>query len=643
MLTFFRRMFTSKIGAVVAALFVGIIALAFAMSDMTGSGFSMGQSSDTLVSVEGETVRANELTEQINRQLANARQQEPGLDMNSFLAGGAFEGILEQMVSAKAMVAFGRDQGFTVSKRMVDGEIASIPAFQNLAGQFDDAAFRSALRAQNLSEHQVRADIAGSLVQRQILLPVAGSPKVPDAMARHYASLLLEQRSGTVGLIPSAAMAGGAEPSDADINAFFKANVDRYTIPERRVLRYAFVGPEQVAAAAAPTEAEIEAAYRADSAKYGARQTRTLSQVVLPTEAAARALAAKVAGGASLAAAAGGDLVSLGAQSKEDFARLASPAAADAAFAAAEGAVTPPVQSGLGWHIIRVDAINNVAATPLAAVRAEIEKQIADQKRQDALAALVGRIEDAVSNGASLEEVARAEKLDLQQSPPITALGIQFDNPNWKAPELQPVLKAAFDMGPDEDPVVETLDESGRFVLLDIDRVLPAAPPPLAQIRDRVKADLVAQRASDKARAVANGIVARINAGAPVAKAFADAKLQLPATQAVSARRMDIARPGQPVPPPLAMMFSMPNGKARILRAPNGEGWFVVHLDKVVPGDASAQPALIEATRGQFRQIMGEEYADQFARAVVAGMKVKRNEKAIQQTRQSLRQGGSLD
>lgn len=648
MLTFFRRMFTSKIGGVFAAIFVGIIGVAFAMMDMTGiSGFG-GGSGESLATVEGESIAATEITDQVNRQLARAREQQPDLDMNTFLASGAYEQILSQMISSKAMEAFGHDQGLAVSKRMVDREIASIPAFHNLAGKFDDAAFRTALRNQNMTEHQLRQDIAGSLIQRQILLPVAGSPKVPHAMADRYASLLLEQRSGSVGLVPTRAMPGSAEPTDADVGAFFKANVARYTIPERRVLRYAFVGPEQVSAAATPTNAEIEAFYRANSDKYGAKQDRTLSQVVLPDEKAAKAFAAKLAAGTSFAQAASQAGFSaadtaLGKQDKEAFAKLTSAAVANAAFAAAQGATTQPLQSSLGWHIIRVDAVNNIAATPLAAVRAEIEKELGTQKQEEALATLVGRIEDALGEGSSFEEVATAEKLAIQETPPITGSGIQFDNPNWKAPELQPLLKTAFDMGPDEDPVVETLVPGKRFAVLAIGRVVPAAPPALAEIKGRVKADLVTQRASDQAKAAATAIVAKINAGTPIAKAFADAKLPLPPVQPVSARRIDIARPNQPVPPPLALIFSMPKGKARILRAPNGEGWFVVHLGAVVPGNASSQPGLIEATRGQFERIMGEEYADQFARAVTAGLKVKRNEQAIQTTKQSLRRGGSVE
>jgi peptidyl-prolyl cis-trans isomerase D len=106
--------------------------------------------------------------------------------------------------------------------------------------------------------------------------------------------------------------------------------------------------------------------------------------------------------------------------------------------------------------------------------------------------------------------------------------------------------------------------------------------------------------------------------------------------QTITATRRDLAKSGAQVPPPMAMMFSLPRGKARILAAPDGRGWFIVYLDKVVPGDASKEPPLIEAVRGQFAQIIGDEYAQQFTRAMRKGLKVKRNEEAIRKLRNDL-------
>jgi peptidyl-prolyl cis-trans isomerase D len=648
MLSIFRRGLTAKImlGVLAIAVFA-IVITGFGTDGMGGLGGTTGATGTTLVSAGGEEITSAEVTDQVNRQLDRARQQSPELDLGTFFGGGAYEEILRQLVGQKAMLAFGDEVGIAASKRMVDGEIASIPAFKNLAGQFDAQAFRAAIQREGVSEDQLRRELAASLVERQILLPVAGSARVPQAMAVQYASLLLEQRSGTVGLVPAAAMGVGREPTDAEVASFYRENQGRYTIPERRTLRYAVIGAEQVAAAARPTEAEIAAAYQAQASKYGARETRTLSQVVLPDQAAARAFAAKLAAGTSFAQAAAqagfsaGD-TAVGQQTKVDFVRLTSDAVANAAFAAAPATTTQPIQSPLGWHVVRVDAVNRIAATPLAAVRGELEQEVGQRKLSEALGSKIARVEDALGGGSSFEEVARAEGLVIQETPPITATGQQPGVAGWQVPpEVAPLLKAAFDMAPDEDPVVETIAPNQRFAVLAIGRALPAAPPPLAQIAPIVRADLVKKRAADRAKAVATALVAKINAGVPSARAFAEAGVKLPAPQPVSSRRLDIARPNQPVPPPLAMLFSLPKGKARLLAAPNGGGWFVVHLENSVPGNAGSAPGLVQATKTQFQQILGQEYAEQFTRAVEKRVNVKRNEEAIRALKRQI-QGGTV-
>jgi peptidyl-prolyl cis-trans isomerase D len=650
MLNIFRKGATSKIMLVVLGIgLFAIVATGFGTDGMggLGSGGTTGTTGDTLVSVGGQKVTSSDVSDQVNRQLDRLREQDPELDLTGFFNSGGYEEILNQLVTSKAMLAFGREQGLGASKRLIDGEIASIPAFQNLAGQFDPEVFQRALRSERVTEQQLREDFQGSLIQRQILVPVSGSPFVPQGLAQQYASLLLEQRSGSVGLVTSEAVAAGLAPSDAEIQAFYRKNQSRYALPERRAIRYAPIGTEQVAAAAQPTEAELQAAYREAGAKYAAQESRSLSQVVLPDQAAARAFAAKLAAGTSFAqAAAEADFseadTKLAAQSRQDFERLTNAAVANAAFSTAQGSSTQPIQSPLGWHVVRVDADQQPAGGAFQQCPCRTGRAVSQRKQQDALTGLVTRIEDALGGGASMEEVAQANGLRIQETPALTASGQNPTDPAFRAPpELQPILKAGFDMSADEDPVVETVGPA-QFAIVAVGRIIPAAPPALAQIREQVRADLIRDRASARARTLAQSLADKINRGMTPAQAFATAGVRLQPIQRISARRIEIARPGQQVPPPLVMLFSLPKGRAKILPAPGGAGWFVVHTENTVPGNAASQPQLIRATRTQFERILGEEYSSQFARAVQNRLEVERNEGKIRSLKQQLQTGGPV-
>ena len=120
---------------------VAMVVTGFGTDGMGGLGGVGGAGSQTtLAEIEGREVTEAELSQQINRFYAQAQQQQPGLTMEAFLAQGAFEGILDQLVTGEALLAFGEDLGVAVSDRMIDRVIVNIPQFRNFTGQYDDAS-----------------------------------------------------------------------------------------------------------------------------------------------------------------------------------------------------------------------------------------------------------------------------------------------------------------------------------------------------------------------------------------------------------------------------------------------------------------------------------------------------------------------
>ncbi|MDB5662772.1 MAG: hypothetical protein JWN59_1110 [Sphingomonas bacterium] len=638
MLSFFRRALSSwAILGLLGLVMVAFIVTGVGPTDGFGGG-ALGGSGDTVARIGGEKLHASEITRRAESELRAVRQQSPenqGLDMATFVAGGGLETTLAQTIGARAMELWARRHGMTASDKLIDGEIASIGAFAGPTGKFDRAVFEGILARERLSERDLRGDLGGDLIRRQLLVPITGATKAPASLITPYASLLLEARQGMIGVVPTQAMAGGTPPTEAEINAFYTKNIARYTIPERRVIRYALFGREQLAAATKPTEAEIAAFYKSNAATYGAKQTRALSQVILQDQKAAQALAANVRGGTGFAAAAakqgfGAADIAIGEQTSDAFARLASPQVAAAAFAAPQGGVTDPVRSPLGWHVVHVDAIKSVPGRTLDQVRGELAASLEKQKTDEAIANMVSSIEDAVAGGSSFDDVVKSEKLTVITTPPVMADGRSPDQPSWAAPpELRVLLKRAFEAAADEDPTVETIGGGQLHALLGVGRVIPAAPAPLAQARPQVAADVAADRAFQRARAVANAITAKAKAGVPLAKAFAEAGVKLPAPERAGGRQIDIARGGTPPPPPLALMFGMTQGDTKIIAAPGQQGWFVVHLDRIERGDARQTPGLIEATRGQFVEVLGREYAEQFSIAAQKDLNVSRDTAAI--------------
>lgn len=627
---------------------LGLVMIAFVITGVERrTGGDIPAAGEQVATIGDGGVGVNEVDRQVQRELSQLRQQQPDIDFARYQRTGAFDALLDQLITSKAMVIFGEKVGLVASKRMVDGEIASIPAFQNAAGRFDENVMAQALQGAKITQAELRDDIKTQSLQRQLLIPVAESTRFPEALARHYAALLLETRTGSVGIVPARVVGPGKEPTDAEVAAFFKQKQNLYMIPERRVLRYAAFGQTDVANGSAPTEGEIAKYYQDNAGNYAAKETRTLSQVVLADENAARAFSTNIAGGksfvqaASEAGFAAAD-IAIGTQTKADLARLSSPAVANAAYAAAKGGTTPPTRSPLGWHILHVDAVTVTPARALAAVRGEIATTLAKQKADQALSDLVARVDDQVTDGASFEEVVRENKLRVIETPPLTASGTAPDAPGYQPPpEVTPLLKTAFQMEPDDDPTVETITPSQRFALLALSRVVASAPPPFAAIKNQVKRDLILVRAAERSKALAEQLAAKANGGAPIREAFAKAGVALPPIQTMNYKRIDISKMRE-VPPPLKMLFSLPKGKTRILAAPNGAGWWVIRLDEVVPGDIAKHPDVTRELRSQFSQALGQEYGEQFSRAAARAVDVQRDTGAISRLKTKLQGNASV-
>lgn len=635
MITFFRRMFSSKLGVVLAMLFVGVIALAFGLADINAPGGTFSGGGDTLVTVDGENVDDQRVSQMMTRALQAAREEQPGIDMNAFVAAGGLERAIEGRITEVVLGRFAVEHDIMIGKRLVDAAIATAPIFRGLSGEFDEQTFRSVLAQQNLTEAEVRTDLAQQALVRLILGPVTGATRVPEGVARPYAQLLVESRNGYVSAVPSRAMPPGSPPSAAELNAFYQSNLNRYTLPERRAVRYAVFTVDQLNVPE-PSAEQISAYYEEHSDQYGGNETRTLRQIILPDEAQARAFYNQVRGGESFSAAASArgfsdSATTVTGASQASFTRETSQAVASAAFAATDGGLTQPVRSGLGWHVVQVSAINRRDAIPLASVRGEITTALREQLTNEALAEFYLAIENAIDDGASFEEIVEARGLTIVATPPVTPQGVSPERPAFSAgPDLPAILETAFTMDEDEDPLVIPLEENQRYAMVDVVSVARSAPQPLAAIRQGVAVDFMLDRASKRARTVARQIATKVNNGMSVAQAVSEADVDLPAPQRAQASRAQISQMGANAPAPLRLMFRMAENTAKLVRLPQNEGWFVVVLDEIVSNIEAVTDELVAQTQQEFSRVTAQEYAEQFVNAIRTGYEVERDEDAIQ-------------
>ena len=642
MLSVFRRIIHSKFGAIFAILFLGVIAAAFILGDVTSGQFGGASLSGggTAAKAKGYKLTVAELQDRVQRVFENARRSSPELQIGEFFAQGGGAQVFDQLVQSLTLRAFADDQGMHISKRLIDAQIAQVPAFQDAAGNFSNDSFRALLARERLSEQALRDDIRREILQRQLLAPIGLGARPSENLVLPYASLLLEARQGNVAAIPAVAFLDDKDPTDAQLTDFYKKNSARFTIPEQRRIRYAVVDAARFAQAAAPSDADISAYYNQNKAAYAASQTRSVEQLVLPTEAGAKAIAAQVKGGKSLpqaAQAAGLSVSALEGQSRAQLTSATSKAVADAVFAAQQGELVGPVRGPLGFLLLRVTAVQDKPARPLSAVREEIVKTLRAQKEKQLLNDFTAKLEDQIADGGTFEEVAKDNGLTLETTPPLLATGKQVKDMAYVAPaDIQSLVAPAFAMSADDDAQLVPITPDQRYALIAPGQIIAAAPPPLAEVKPLVQAQYKLNAGNQKAKALAEQIQAKVAKGTKLADAIAQAGVRLPEPQTLGGRRADIMRAEQRPPAEVSILFSMAEDSVKTLPISEGRGYFVVQLTKIERGDAKGNPQLLAQVRDQMGDVIGQEYGEQFERAVEKELGVTRNAKAVEQVRSAL-------
>jgi peptidyl-prolyl cis-trans isomerase D len=639
MLQLFRNFFKSKIGVGITLVFLVVIAIAFGTSDVANTSLFGGVAGGDRVAVVGsERIDAAELQQNMTNALDEAKQTDPTLTMQAFIAQGGMESVLEQLLNRAALAEFARKHGMRASDRAVDSELLKIPGFRGADGNFDEAAFRAAIAQRGFTEALVREDLASNLLARQLLTPIGFSPSMPASVARRYASLLRERRNGAIALLPSSAFAPKGAPTNAQLQAFYRAHTDDFIRPERRVIRYASFGEEALGDLPAPTEAQVRQRYDRDRAQYAASEERSFTQLVVPTQDAALAIIAEVRGGKSLDAAArekGLATAQVGPVTKTAFTTASSAAVAQAAFTAAQGAIATPARGGLGWYVLRVDKIERKPARSLAQVRDEIAAALAVEQRRTALADLTARIEEEFDEGRRLAEVARDLKVTVRSTAPAVADGrIYGSGTETVPPILGRVLQVAFDME-EQQAQIAPLADGQTFLVFDVADITPSATAPLNEIRDDVITAWRIDEGAKRARAAADRILQRVTRGGSLAAAVAAESTPLPAPQQLDLNRQQLAERGR-VPSELALFFSMAEGTVKKLEAPGHAGWYVVRLDDIAAPQVAADDPLVLATMQQLAQLSSEEYVEQFVGAAQREVGVERNQAAIDAVRAQL-------
>lgn len=569
------------------------------------------------------------------------RQQEgEAFDARGFETMESKREVLEQLVDRAVLGLAAERADIVVGDAQVQEIIRSIPAFQ-VEGRFDPQRYQMALqsaqppRTPRDFQESVRLDMQRALVPQAI----AETAFVTESETTRLMRLLGERRDVSFVIVPPPEV-GSDDISVADQQAWYEAHAARYREPEKVALEYIELRAAAGAGDETVDEAEARAHFEQVKSRFATTERRMASHILIEVpagadEATQQAAQKKAADIAAKAQQPGADFAALARENSDDPGSkdsggdlgwvekgMMAGAFEDALFAMQPDAVSAPVRTDFGWHVLQLREIDAGKSVAFEDVRAEMEAEVRDGDSSRAYSEQVGRVVDEINRSPmSLEPAAAAAGVRIQTLPAFArgaGSGIAANNA---------VVQAAFSEAMTQDGTVSDPIEIGpdQTVFIRVSSHTPERAQPLEQVRERVIAEVRADRAREQAEQTADAMVAELEGGKTLQALASERELQAQDVPGIPR--------GAPVPDAAASQAyfraTPPSGDVptpgKVMLADGSAVVFVV--TKVEPGNPEEAPEQEQAMlRQQLGSLLGNEDAEVLQRSLRREMKITVNE-----------------
>jgi peptidyl-prolyl cis-trans isomerase D len=423
--------------------------------------------------------------------------------------------IVQQMISERALAYEAGRLGMTVSQDETENAIMdSLPPQLIKDGKVDAANLAALLQQQGVTMADLKSDTARQvLVSRLRQIVSQGVVVTPREIADDFHRKSDKTRIEYALLTPAKYQAE-AEPTEAEMKAYYDARKPSFQTPEKRSLGVIVLDPSRVNVIL-PTDAQMQKDYNSSLERFRTPERVDARHILIKSDASNDAAMKAKAEGLLKQIQAGGDFAKLAKENSQDNAAGGSaekggelgwlvrgqtvPEFEKAAFALQPGETSGLVKTTYGYHIIQVEKHEQAHLQPFEEVKGQLTADYMQrastgelQKTADKAAAELRKDplhpdKAAAAAGASL---IRAE--NLQAGDPIPGVG--------PAKELTDAI-AALHKGEIAGPVVLP---GNKIVLASVLDYQPARQASFeeakADVRNRATQEKLQKIVADKAK-----------------------------------------------------------------------------------------------------------------------------------------------
>jgi peptidyl-prolyl cis-trans isomerase D len=509
---------------------LGLIVVALSVFGFGALNLFAGGDPD-LAEVDGESISQTMVAAQVEREKRRIAAQlgeqfDPGMIDPVRLQAS----VLEQMIRRTLLRHAADDLGMGASEERAATTIRGNQVFQ-VDGKYDPSRYDMVVQGLGYSRQDFFEETRELLALEQLQSGLASSVVYTERDLESNARLLGERRDLAYLPFPVARFASTVEVADEDIANRYEENRAQYVTPETVDVDLVELRVDDLVRdpSIEITEDALRQAYDTERQAAPAGEERRSRHILLElsdkrdaaaAKAEIEALRERIEAGESFADIAtavsedpgsakdGGDLGFAG-QGVFD------PAFEAALFALKEpGALSEPVETEFGYHLIQLEEVRAVEFPTFEALRTEVEQRLRREYAKQLFEERVDELDKlAFEQPDGLDGVSEAMGLTVRRVEGIT----RNNGPDAFAAE--PLREAAFSPEVLEQGLnsAAVQPEPGHAFVIRVAERHPSEEIPLDDLRDELREQIVTERARELANEAASATRTRVEAGDPVA------------------------------------------------------------------------------------------------------------------------------
>lgn len=604
-----------------------LIPLAISLAMFIPDSFGNGSLTDGVLSrIGGREVKVTDVERDTQRLIDEVRATENrNITPADAAREGRVQGIIQDIEVRNTLLAYADKTGVQASdaslKPYLERNKLLVDEFGKLSR--DQLLYQAAQRRQ--SPREFEQFIKDFLTQDYIREAAGAALEVPAILSQPWVNYLGESRTFSLAQVNAATAPAPAEPTEAELQAWYDAHKANFQQPERRRISVLTYTPDDFLDQVKMTDEEVRAEYQKRIRDYSTPETRVVVEFQSDNRNTVQAFVDLTQQGISVEEALAKTPGLTRKETTVKPADLADQQYRDFIFAMEAGKVhNAPIRQKEDepWRAIMVQTITPGVATPY--------EQIADKVRRDV----------SWNEAAGLFEKSSEPFRDAAGGQPLEDIGKQFGIPVISLAPLdaqartilgdqsqimtknQDALRQLFTLAPGD--MTNVMEGDNVRSMFRLDEIIAPYTLAFADVKDRVKLAYMSEKlvaARDKA---ANDMVAAVQAGTAFDKAAASAKMTLlPPLTALRAANPQID------PAVVVAAFALKPNEIAVVRDRNNNPW-VARVDKIEPAKPEVTAMLKAQLGDQVSQSLLQDLNEVFVRGLRTEVDYKRDDVAVQ-------------